>query len=238
MATRLNALELDNALKNAGWTNNEDRRIGWALAMRESSGYFDIKGGPNENGTYDWGLFQINEIHSKNPNVDWSLILTADENAKFALYLTSGGHDFSAWGLPNDDGTITGYAAFLKRERPDTYELYYSRWKTWYDRYPQDMAVATASVTPGVVAMTNLRPTLRNEDVREYQVALRKFVLKSGRNPDVLNPSGATGFYGNETRALTKLVFKILAYRKVLVYPTVDTIPSKSLVKSIGLLPV
>jgi Lysozyme like domain len=235
VATRLNALELDNALKAAGWTDPEDRRIGWALAMRESSGYFDIKGGPNENGTYDWGLFQINEIHKNNPNVDWGLILTANENAEFALYLTAGGHNFSAWGLPNDDGTITGYAKVLLETRPDTYQLYYSRWKTWYDRYPRDLALASAEITPGVVAMANLRPNLRNEDVREYQVALRAFVKRSGRNPDILNPSGATGYYGSQTKALTQLVFKILAYRKVLTYPVVDTIPNKTLVKSIGL---
>lgn len=238
MATRLNALELDNALKNAGWTNPEDRRIGWALAMRESSGYYDIKGGPNDNGSYDWGLFQINDIHKNNPNVNWSMILTAHENAKFALYLTQGGHNFSAWGLPNDDGTITGYAASLKKNRPDTYELFYSRWKTWYDRYPRDLAIATASVTPGVVAMVNLKPGLRNADVKEYQEKLRRFMIRAGRNPDRLNPSGPTGYYGNETRALTKAVHNILVNRKLIVASVVPTIPTKELVKRVGLVPV
>jgi hypothetical protein len=238
MATRLNALELDTALKNAGWTDAEDRRIAWALAMRESSGYFDIKGGPNDNGTYDYGLFQINEIHKSNPNVNWSLILTANENAKFALYLTQGGHNFSAWGLPNDDGSITGYAAYLKKNSPDTYELYYARWKTWYDRYPRDLAIATASITPGVVAMVNLRPGLRNADVKEYQVKLRRYWERAGRNPNTLNPSGVTGYYGNETRALTKAVHDLMVLRKLIVKSATPTIPTKELVKRLGLVAV
>jgi hypothetical protein len=206
--------------------------------MRESSGYYDIKGGPNENGTYDYGLFQFNEIHKNNPIVNWSLILTAHENAKFALYLSGGGHNFSAWALPNDDGSITGYAKYVKENSPDTYELYYSRWKTWYDRYPQDLAIATASVTPGTVAMVNLRPGLRNDDVKEYQVKLRRYLERARRNPNLYNPSGATGYYGNETKALTKAVHDLMVQRKLIVKSPTPTLPTRELVKRLGLIPV
>lgn len=235
MPTRLNALELDNVLKAAGWTDPTDRRIGWALAMRESSGYFDIKGGPNPNGTYDYGLFQINEIHKNNPNVQWSGILTAAENAKFAFYLTQNGHNFSAWGLPNDDGTITGYAASLKKNDPATYQLYYDRWKKFYDSYPSAIAESVALATTGVVSISNLIYGKRNADVQEYQMALRNFLRRSGRNPDQWNPAGATGYYGTETIALTQRVFAVLAYRKVLVYPSLDTRPNAALLKAVGL---
>lgn len=235
---RLDALQLDNALKGAGWTNDEARRIAWALAMRESSGYYDIMGGPNANGTYDYGLFQINEIHKGNPNVVWENILTAEENSKFAYYLSKNGTIFSPWALPNLDGSVTGYAAVMQKNDPATYALYYSRWKRWYDAYPELLAQASATTTVGVVAMANLKPGLRNADVQEYQAAMRRFITRSGRNPDKVNPAGATGYYGSETRALTQWVYRILAYRKVLTYPKIDTVPNKTLVRSIGLTPV
>lgn len=37
---------------------------GIAIALAESGGDATIVGGPNSNGTYDYGLFQINSVHS------------------------------------------------------------------------------------------------------------------------------------------------------------------------------
>lgn len=234
---RLDALQLDNVLKTAGFTNDEDRRIAWALAMRESSGYYDVIGGPNGNGTYDYGLFQINELHKNNENIDWSLVLTAAENAKFAYYLTKGGHNYSAWGLPNDDGTVTGYAASLKKNSPETFDLYYSRWKKWYDAYPSSLAAAKALQTAGVVSLVNLRKWTRNADIKDYQLALRIALTKwvGSATVNTLNPSGATGYFGDQTIAMTKRAYLEAQKRQLLLTPTNNTVPNTALCKVLGL---
>jgi hypothetical protein len=239
MPTQLNALELDKALEKNGFVEPEHRRQAWALAMRESRGYFDIKGGPNPNGTFDWGLFQINEIHSKNPNVNWDLILTADENAKFAWYLTGGGEIWAPWGLPNFDGTYTGYAKFLKDNDPATSKLYYDRWKFFYDLYPQAIKDSEAAAAIGVVSMNNLRPGSRNADVLEYVTQLRKLYFRlAGYNAlRRVNPNGPTNYYGTEAKNLTAATYKAIA-KSINSYgwlPKDLTVPGPALIKRLGL---
>lgn len=232
MPTQLSALELDEALKNAGFVDPEHRRWGWAIAMRESRGFYDIKGGPNPNGTFDFGLFQINEVHKNNPAVNWDLILTADENAKFAFSLTNGGEIWAPWGLPNFDGSYTGYAKFLKETDPVTSQLYYDRFKYFYDLYPEAIDAELALKVPGVVHLGNLKPNKRNADVLEYQIALRKFYFRAmGYNAlRKINPGGATGYYGLETRNLTKAAYKVYGF-----LPKDPTVPGPALIKKIGL---
>lgn len=235
---RLDALQLDNVLIQAGFTDPVSRREAWALAMRESSGYYDIMGGPNENGTYDYGLFQINEIHKNNANVDWSLILTALENSKFAFYLSKGGQNYSPWALPNVDGSITGYAKYLKDNDPETYELYYSRYKKWWDAYPAMLAAAKALYEAGIVSLSNLKPWLRNADVKDYQTALRRTLTKwvGSAKVNALNPSGATGYYGDQTIAMTKLAYSESLKRKLIsAVPVNNRVPNSRLCKILGL---
>lgn len=42
--------------------------IALAVAYAESGWQYSAKGGPNNNGTYDWGLFQINDVHKPTAN--------------------------------------------------------------------------------------------------------------------------------------------------------------------------
>lgn len=75
MSTALSASQIAGFLK---WASGQDAgnrpttvtpidgrnaTIAIAIALAESGGRVDAKGGPNSNGTYDWGLWQINEIH-------------------------------------------------------------------------------------------------------------------------------------------------------------------------------
>ena len=58
----------------------------------------------------------------------------------------------------------------------------------------------------GSVYLSNLKKGRRNEDVRRYQVALRDY---PGIKTIPLNPSGATGFYGKETIAMTEEMYRV-----------------------------
>lgn len=60
---KMTMAEIGSAMVKAGWPP-ETISLGIAIAMAESGGDPTIKGGPNSNGTYDYGLFQINEIHN------------------------------------------------------------------------------------------------------------------------------------------------------------------------------
>jgi L,D-peptidoglycan transpeptidase YkuD (ErfK/YbiS/YcfS/YnhG family) len=68
-----------------------------------------------------------------------------------------------------------------------------------------------AGAASGNVAVMNLRFGKNNSDVKRYQKALRAYAPKVGVSATKLNPAGATGYYGNETMALTKAVYKAVA---------------------------
>ncbi len=208
MADRLTALELDNVLKGVGFADAEKRRIAWAVAMRESRGTPGIIGGPNPNGSYDYGLFQINDIH-KSDAIDWSKILDVEHdgayNASLAFRWTGGGVNWGTWGLGDQ-----GWAGSLKRNNPEIWEQVQRDFQTQYNAYPAAMAAAVAALSKPGVRLVNLVPGVKlNADVRTYQTALRKFlgpVLAAQ-----LNPSGATGNYGNETKAMTTKAYQNIA---------------------------
>ncbi len=60
-----------------------------------------------------------------------------------------------------------------------------------------------------VLRLANLRMGLKNNDVRQFQAALRRF-----HGLSALNPSGATGYYGNETVAMCQRAYRILGMTK------------------------
>jgi L,D-peptidoglycan transpeptidase YkuD (ErfK/YbiS/YcfS/YnhG family) len=68
-----------------------------------------------------------------------------------------------------------------------------------------------ADAAAGSVAVMNLTAGKRNSDVLRYQKALRAYAPKVGVSAKKYNPSGATGYYGSETQALTKAVYKGIA---------------------------
>jgi hypothetical protein len=215
---KLDALALDQALIEAGFPDPDyptttspvglyRRRTAWAKAMAESGGYYDIVGGPNPNGSYDYGLFQINEsVHRPGiGEADWAKILEPAFNASLAFKWTGGGSNWGTWGLG-----LTGWAGNLHDSNLEAWSMIQAAFQRWYDRYPADIAAARDALTRPAVHLALLRYGLRNNDVLVYQRALRAFLAKVGRL-GTLNPNGATGYYGNETKAMTEAVYRYQA---------------------------
>jgi hypothetical protein len=80
----------------------------------------------------------------------------------------------------------------------------------------------------GVVALKNLRPGKRNSDVAEFQTALRAFLGRAAASK--LNPSGVTGFYGDETKALCRNAYAKLGWTRGDL-----TVPGPLMLTAIGL---
>lgn len=114
----------------------EQNRIAWAIVKRESNGIYDAKN-YNRNRTWDRGLFQINDVHLKEYNINNpALLFNPVYNAKIAFKISNKGKNYSAWALPNLDGSVTGYAKHLKQKAPNIYNKYYARYKHYYNKYP------------------------------------------------------------------------------------------------------
>lgn len=69
-----------------------------AIAIAESGGNSDDVSGPNTNGTYDTGLWQINSVHGiDNPTWTQSWLRNPVNNAKAMAALSHTGTDLSPW---------------------------------------------------------------------------------------------------------------------------------------------
>lgn len=223
---RLDAYKLDELLKRAGFPEPDVaattspagyfcRRSAWAKAMAESGGYEDIIGGPNPNGSYDYGLFQINDIHRAEliKTGEWGPVvpqpgqgvLDAEVSAKIVLRWTGGGKNWSTWGLG-----LSGWAGSLHESNYANWLQIQNAFDTWYARYPSWVAEAKYAATATTVVLKNLVPNARNNDVKIYQNHLRTYLISKGIL-GTLNPSGATGFYGSETKAMTTAVYRYVA---------------------------
>jgi hypothetical protein len=91
------------AAKLAGFADDV-LEIAVAISGQETSGNTWVVGGPNKNGTYDFGAWQINEVHKK-AHPEWFAATTAGinwanhaDNARmaFAVY-TEAGRKFTPW---------------------------------------------------------------------------------------------------------------------------------------------
>lgn len=72
-----------------------------AIALAESGGKIDVKGGPNTNGTYDYGLWQINTVNVNSHHWSVEQLLhnpLYNARAAVAIYKSSG---FGAWSSYN-----------------------------------------------------------------------------------------------------------------------------------------
>lgn len=74
--------------------------IAAAVARAESGGKVDSIGGPNKNGTSDYGLWQINTVHTKKWNKD-QLTSDANYNAQAMAAISSGGKNWKPWSSYN-----------------------------------------------------------------------------------------------------------------------------------------
>lgn len=76
-----------------------------AIAMAESSGRPSAKGGPNGNGSYDYGLWQINDIHKGSafvPGGDMTKMFDPGLNAKAMFSISGGGVNWKPWSTFNN----------------------------------------------------------------------------------------------------------------------------------------
>lgn len=221
---RLDALELDNLLKKVGFsdtlqttspTGHIRRRTAWAKAMAESGGYYDITSlEPNPNGSVDYGLFQFNDYAHRasiGPEL-WAQILDPVVNATIAYQKTGSGANWSAWGLG-----LSGWAGSLHDSNLAAWTQIQKIFQSWYDRYPTELAAAiTAASSPAVhlaylhYGMGGAAQPAAKPDITTYQKALRTFLASRNRLGS-LNPSGATGYYGHETEAMTEAVYRYQA---------------------------
>lgn len=81
-----------------------------AIVLAESGGDTNAKGGPNSNGTYDWGLFQINDIHK--PTQAEKVNPLANAQRAWKIYQQAG-NSFKPWSTYNSGS----YKKFLPRAR-------------------------------------------------------------------------------------------------------------------------
>ena len=213
---RLDAYELDELLKTAGFPADDvagttspaglyQRRSAWAKAMAESGGYYDIVGGPNPNGTFDYGLFQINEIHKADKSIDWTRILDAKYNASIAARFTGQGKDWSSWGLG-----MSGWAGSLYTSNNASWLQIQAAFKKWYDRYPADVAEAKRIALLPKVSLANLVPGNHSLQTKIYQVALQKFLWynKVIARPDMVDTNAT---YNQNTKTYTEVAYRYLA---------------------------
>jgi hypothetical protein len=121
-----------------------------AIAFAESGGETTKVGGPNNNGTFDYGLWQINSSHDALlKGGDWHNP-TANFQMACSLYQGSG-NKFTPWVSYN-----TGvYAPFLPRAQkawgnPDTSQATHSPLKDTTDAV--DSAAATAASVTGLIS--------------------------------------------------------------------------------------
>lgn len=116
----------------------------WSLAMRESGGRPGIdNAGLNENGSIDYGLFQINnKAHAdKLRRRGWTVedLRDPEKNLELFLEISRNGRDYSAWGIANPDGSVTGWAAHVQRTSPSDFARFAaafdSNMRQWGERY-------------------------------------------------------------------------------------------------------
>lgn len=67
--------------------------IAVAICFAESGGVVDNRGGPNKDGTYDWGLWQINDVHHPDDNIK----RYAAPNWQAAYSISNNGTNWHAW---------------------------------------------------------------------------------------------------------------------------------------------
>lgn len=124
----LSPAQLRSVLQQAGF-REPNIRTAYGIAMRESRGYPGVASKPNSNGTQDHGLFQINDVHRS--YIDFTNIYDAIHNAKIAFTMSSGGTNFSAWGI----GT-QGWAGTVKKQSPAYWQMLQDEMERFKAQYP------------------------------------------------------------------------------------------------------
>lgn len=96
--TKLNPSQVAAAAHVGGFTGEDQIVMATAIALAESGGKTDAKGGPNSNGTYDYGLFQINDVHK--PTDAEKTDPLANARRAYKIWVQAG-HSFKPWSTYN-----------------------------------------------------------------------------------------------------------------------------------------
>ncbi|HJY05268.1 MAG TPA: transglycosylase SLT domain-containing protein [Bryobacteraceae bacterium] len=105
-----------SAIVEANWSGS-DVVTALAIAYAESGLNPQARGGPNSNGTYDWGLFQINDIH-KPTQAEKTDAVTNAKRAK-RIFDAAGGK-FTPWATFNS-GAYKTHLAKAQAVRDEVY---------------------------------------------------------------------------------------------------------------------
>lgn len=92
----LSVVQLHQFAQGAGFTDDQAAMM-VQIALKESSGVPNVIGGPNSNGTKDYGLWQINTVHK--PASNWD---DAQANAVMAKKVFDA-QGYRAWSVCKDD---------------------------------------------------------------------------------------------------------------------------------------
>jgi hypothetical protein len=106
----------------------------YAIALRESGGDpTKDNAGLNPNGSIDYGLFQINnEAHADKLRArGWTVedLRDPEKNLEIFMELSRNGRIFEAWGIPNADGSVTGWAAHIRANQPANWAKFNSAYQ-------------------------------------------------------------------------------------------------------------
>lgn len=106
---KLSDAQIATLMRNAGFPAAEIP-TGVAVALAESGGNSDAVGPVNSNGTRDWGLFQINDVHKNRPGFANRMDPQTNTNLAFAIWKDAGGK-WTPWSTFNSGR----YRTFLPR---------------------------------------------------------------------------------------------------------------------------
>lgn len=98
------------------------------------------------------------------------------------------------------------------------------------------------SSNPKHVSLAMMKSGKSGTYVKRYQSALRKYAKKRGIKINKFNPNGATGYYGAETKNLTRALRKLFEKRNVTWRRYANEVsryyPGKKLIRKIGMIPI
>jgi Lysozyme like domain len=97
MADSYNTGQVAALAKLGGFSGHDEITTMTAIALAESGGRM-VKGGPNHNGTYDWGIWQINDIHKPSEAIKTNPV--ANAKAAHAIYVQAG-NSYKPWSTYN-----------------------------------------------------------------------------------------------------------------------------------------
>ena len=133
----------------------------WAIAMKESGGQ-PWQVGDNSgygNSTKDWGLFQINDrAHADRVRAhgwSWEDMKDPDKNFQIFMEISGNGSNYSAWGIPNPNGQVTGWAAHLQSTNSSFYQQNLGNFNKYISQFRNSgYAAAAGSQSQGADAAT------------------------------------------------------------------------------------